>query len=91
MPIAEEKKKESDDDSVKDAWDAESSEDEAETKAEPEPVSPVKEQKRPSPEDDKEVCLFQQKTKQFPKYLLLLHFGLTYECQSTLDVDLPCV
>ncbi|KAL0883728.1 hypothetical protein ABMA27_015840 [Loxostege sticticalis] len=54
VPIAEEKKKESDDDSVKDAWDAESSEDEAETKAEPEPVSPVKEQKRPSPEDDKE-------------------------------------
>ncbi|KAL0839391.1 hypothetical protein ABMA28_016119 [Loxostege sticticalis] len=54
VPIAEEKKKESDDDSVKDAWDAESSEDEAETKAEHEPVSPVKNEKRPSPEDDKE-------------------------------------
>ncbi|XP_028166241.1 eukaryotic translation initiation factor 5B isoform X4 [Ostrinia furnacalis] len=48
----EEKKKESDDESVKDAWDAESSEDEAE-KAEPEPVTPVKEEKRASPEDDK--------------------------------------
>lgn len=59
MPKAEEKKKESDDDSVKDAWDAESSEDEAETKPEPEPETPVKEEKRASPEDkSKEVCRF---------------------------------
>lgn len=43
----DEKKKESDDDAVKDAWDAESSEDEAEVaKPEPAPVTPVKEVKK---------------------------------------------
>ncbi|RVE42606.1 hypothetical protein evm_012747 [Chilo suppressalis] len=46
-PKSEETKKELDDDSVKDAWDAESSEEEMEPeKPEPEPVTPVKQDKR---------------------------------------------
>jgi hypothetical protein len=48
VPKSEEKKKESVEDSVKDAWDAESSEEEPEpVKPEPEPVTPVKEKKSP--------------------------------------------
>ena len=53
-----EEKKESDTESVKDAWDAESSEDETEPQKAQEPQTPVKEDKRSAPTQDKgkEVC-----------------------------------